>query len=69
MNKKQKKSLGYLLIVLLLLASFAYSTILYGIVVTLIKLGIIAVTLGVIYAAMYLIIPDSDSDNNKENKS
>lgn len=69
MNKKQKKSLGYLLIVLLLLASLAYSTILYGIVVTLIKLGIIAVTLGVIYAAMYLIIPDSDSDNNKENKS
>ena len=69
MNKKQKKSLGYLLIVLLLLASFAYSTILYGIVGTLIKLGIIAVTLGVIYAAMYLIIPDSDSDNNKENKS
>lgn len=69
MNKKQKKSLGYLLIVLLLLASFTYSTILYGIVETLIKLGIIAVTLGVIYAAMYLIIPDSDSDNNKENKS
>lgn len=69
MNKKQKKSLGYLLIVLLLLASLAYSTILYGIVVTLIKLGIIAVTLGVIYAAMYLIIPDSDSDDNKENKS
>lgn len=69
MNKKQKKSLGYLLLVLLLLASLAYSTILYGIVVTCIKIGIIAVTLGVIYAAMYLIIPDSDSDDNKENKS
>lgn len=69
MNKKTKKKLGYLLIVLLLLASLAYSTILYGIVETLIKLGIIAVTLGVIYAAMYLIIPDSDSDDNKENKS
>lgn len=69
MNKKTKKKLGYLLIVLLLLASLAYSTILYGIVETLIKLGIIAVTLGVIYAAIYLIIPDSDSDDNKENKS
>lgn len=65
MNKKTKKKLGYLLIVLLLLASLAYSTILYGIVETLIKLGIIAVTLGVIY----LIIHDSDSDDNKENKS
>ena len=69
MNKKQKKSLGYLLLVLLLLASLAYSTILYGIVETCIKLGGIVVTLGVIYAAMYLIFPDSDSDNNKENKS
>lgn len=69
MNKKQKKSLGYLLLVLLLLVSLAYSTILYGIVETCIKLGYIVITLGVIYTAMYLIFPDSNSDNNKENKS
>ena len=69
MNKKQKKLLGISLIVILFLAAFAYSSIMYGTIETLIKTGLITVILGVGFYGKTLIFPESDSDDNKNNKS